>query len=61
MLAPSRQCGDSRRGRIALGGVGYMAAWAIAPLEQANLIAVTCLGGAVIVVAARASCGRSRG
>ncbi len=45
---------------IALGGLGYMAAWAFAPLEDANLIAVTCLGGALIVVGARGFQFRSR-
>jgi hypothetical protein len=46
---------------IALGGIGYVAAWIIAPLEYANLIAVSCLGSAVIIVVARAFHARSRG
>jgi hypothetical protein len=46
---------------IALGGVGYVAAWTIAPLEDANLIAVASLGSAVLIVVARAFYGRSRG
>lgn len=48
---------------IALGGVGYMVAWAVAPLDRAVLIALACLGGATLLVLARilyARAGRRR-
>ena len=46
---------------LALGGAGYVAAWTLAPLDWANLIAVVCLAGAVIVVAARGFYLKTRG
>lgn len=45
---------------LALGGVAYMAVWAIAPLEHANLLAMLLLGLAHLIVVARCFWGRSR-
>ncbi|MEO5816757.1 MAG: hypothetical protein ABIT20_15900 [Gemmatimonadaceae bacterium] len=45
---------------LTLGGVAYAAAWIIAPLNRANLLAVASLGGAHLIVVARWLYGRSQ-
>jgi hypothetical protein len=45
---------------LALGSAGYMLAWILAPIEQANLLAMAFLGGAHLVVIARCLLRRSR-
>lgn len=46
---------------LALGGAAYAVAWVIAPLKDANVLAATLLGAALLLVVARLAWGMARG
>jgi hypothetical protein len=46
---------------LVLGGAAYAAAWAIAPIDKANLVAAICLGAAFVAVVLRFAWMSARG